>query len=86
MVPCSVVELRQYTLHPGRRGELVALFERELVETQEAAGIRVLGQFEDMEQRPLRLVPLPDMPARRELPASTRGRSGGRTGMRRTPR
>ncbi len=49
MVPCSVVELRQYTLHPGRGDELVALFEREFVEPQEAAGIRVLGQFEDME-------------------------------------
>jgi quinol monooxygenase YgiN len=68
MVPCSVVELRQYTLHPGRRDELVALFEREFVETQEAAGIRVLGQFEDMEQ-PDRFVwfrGFPDMPARRE--------------------
>ena len=32
-----VLELRQYTLHPGRRDELVALFEREFVEPQEAA-------------------------------------------------
>src|SRR5262249_43733820 len=39
MVLCSVVELRQYTLHPGRRDELVSLFERELVHGQEAAGI-----------------------------------------------
>lgn len=68
MVPCSVVELRQYTLHPGRRRELVQLFERELLETQEAAGIRVLGQFEDLD-RPDRFVwfrGFPDMPARRE--------------------
>jgi NIPSNAP len=51
MVPCSVVELRQYTLHPGQRGTLVSLFERELIEPQEAAGIRVLGQFEDLDRR-----------------------------------
>ena len=49
MVPCSVVELRQYTLHPGQRETLVSLFERELIEPQEAAGIRVLGQFEDLD-------------------------------------
>ena len=55
MVLCSVVELRQYTLHPGRRDELVSLFERELVQGQEAAGIYVLGQFEDV-ARPDRFV------------------------------
>src|SRR5678815_1064199 len=55
MVPCSVVELRQYTLHPGQRDALVSLFERELIEPQEAAGIRVLGQFEDLD-RPDRFV------------------------------
>jgi hypothetical protein len=55
MVPCSVVELRQYTLHPGRRDELVSLFERELVQGQEEAGIHVLGQFEDV-ARPDRFV------------------------------
>ncbi len=49
MVPCSVVELRQYTLHPGRRDELVSLFEQTFIEPQEAAGIRVLGQFEDVD-------------------------------------
>lgn len=50
MVPCSVVELRQYALHPGRRETLVSLFERELIEPQEAAGMRVLGQFEDLDR------------------------------------
>lgn len=55
MVPCSVVELRQYTLHPGRRETLVSLFERAFIEPQEAAGIRVLGQFEDLD-RPDRFV------------------------------
>jgi hypothetical protein len=50
MVPCSVVELRQYTLRPGKRETLVSLFEREFIEPQEAAGMRVLGQFEDLDR------------------------------------
>lgn len=45
---CHVVELRQYTLHPGRRDALIELFDREFIETQEAVGIRVLGQFRDL--------------------------------------
>jgi quinol monooxygenase YgiN len=44
-----VVELRQYTLHPGRRDELIGLFERELIEPQEAAGMAVVGQFRDVD-------------------------------------
>ncbi|MBC8027832.1 MAG: NIPSNAP family protein [Steroidobacteraceae bacterium] len=43
----DVIELRQYTLKPGRRDELIDLFEREFIETQEDCGIRVLGQFRD---------------------------------------
>ncbi|UJW28925.1 NIPSNAP family protein [Saccharothrix sp. AJ9571] len=42
-----VFELRQYTLRPGRRDELVDLFDREFVTGQEACGMRVLGQFRD---------------------------------------
>lgn len=45
----QIVELRQYTLHPGRRDELIALFEREFVHTQEAAGIAVMGTFRDLD-------------------------------------
>jgi len=37
-----LVELRRYTLQPGRRDELIELFEREFLETQEAAGMQVL--------------------------------------------
>ena len=44
-----IVELRMYGLHPGRRAELIELFEREFIETQEAVGIRVLGQFYDLD-------------------------------------
>ena len=43
-----MVELRQYTLRPGRRDDLVTVFDGELVETQEALGGYVLGQFLDL--------------------------------------
>ncbi len=62
-----VIELRQYTLRPGRRDELIALFEREFVESQEAAGMTLIGQFRDLDN-PDRFVWLrgfPDMDARR---------------------
>ena len=35
---CPIVELRQYTLHPGKRDVLIDLFDREFVESQEASG------------------------------------------------
>ena len=44
-----ITELRMYTLHAGRRDELIKLFEREFVETQEAVGIQVIGQFYDLD-------------------------------------
>lgn len=44
-----VIELRQYTLHPGKRDVLIDLFEREFVESQEAAGIKVIGTFHDLD-------------------------------------
>ncbi len=46
---CSVIELRQYTLHPGKRDVLIELFEREFVESQEALGMPLLGQFRDLD-------------------------------------
>ena len=45
-----VVELRQYTLKPGQRETLIALFDREFVETQEATGMTVIGQFRDVDR------------------------------------
>ncbi|MFD8377099.1 NIPSNAP family protein [Streptomyces sp. NPDC059679] len=45
----AVIELRQYTLRPGRRDELIELFDREFVETQEETGMVVLGQFRDLD-------------------------------------
>lgn len=47
MAEASVVELRQYTMRPGRRDTLVELFERELIAPQEAYGMRVGGVFRD---------------------------------------
>lgn len=64
----AVIELRQYTLHPGRRDTLVDLFERHFIESQEAEGMRLLGQFRDLDD-PARYVWLRSfgsMAARRE--------------------
>ncbi len=63
-----IFELRQYTLHPGRRDELIELFEREFVESQEAVGITLIGLFRDA-GRPDRFVWLrgfAEMESRRE--------------------
>jgi hypothetical protein len=63
-----IVELRQYTLHPGQRDVLIALFEREFIEPQEALGMKILGTFRDLD-RPDRFVWIRgfrDMPSRAE--------------------
>jgi NIPSNAP len=62
----AVVELRRYTLVPGARDEMISVFERELMETQEATGMWVLGTFRDLD-RPDQFVWLrgfPDMGSR----------------------
>jgi hypothetical protein len=62
----AVLELRQYTLHPGQRDVLIKLFEREFVESQEAVGIELIGTFRDLD-RPDCFVWIrgfPDMPSR----------------------
>lgn len=62
-----IVELRQYTLHPQQRDMLIDLFDREFFETQEAEGMRVRGQFRDLDQADLFvwLRGFPDMDTRR---------------------
>lgn len=63
----AVIELRQYTLRAGQRDTLVRLFEREFIESQEQTGLRVLGQFVDLDN-PDRFVWLrsfASMPARK---------------------
>jgi hypothetical protein len=72
---CPIVELRQYTLHAHRRDVLIDLFEREFIESQEALGISVIGQFRDRDD-PNRFVWLrgfPGMAARGEALAAFYG-------------
>ena len=62
----QLIELRRYLLRPGQREALIELFDCEFVETQEAVGMAVLGQFRDP-QRPDHFVWLrgfPDMATR----------------------
>ena len=46
---CPIIELRQYTLHPGQRDALIDLFDREFVESQEALGMKLIGQFRHLD-------------------------------------
>jgi len=46
---CAVVELRQYTLHPGRFDAFARLFEEQFLDPLEAAGMTVIGQFRDLD-------------------------------------
>lgn len=48
-MPHAVYELRQYTLHPGRRDALIDLFERHFIESQEAEGMRLPAHFRDLD-------------------------------------
>src|SRR5207253_2339401 len=47
---CPIVELRQYTLYPGQRETLISMFDREFLESQEAAGMQVIAQFRDIDR------------------------------------
>jgi hypothetical protein len=62
----TVLELRQYTLHPGKRDVLIDIFERNFVEGQEAQGMRIIGQFRDLDDpdRFIWLRSFADMPTR----------------------
>lgn len=46
---CAVVDLRQYTLHPGSRDTLIELFDTFFVEGQERTGMHIAGQFRDLD-------------------------------------
>ncbi|MGH8834137.1 MAG: NIPSNAP family protein [Actinomycetes bacterium] len=67
-VRCPVVELRRYTLRPGLRDVLIDLFDREFIESQEATGMAILGQFRDLDDadRFVWLRGFADMPRRAE--------------------
>lgn len=71
-----IVELRRYTLHPGQRDVLITLFDREFVETQEAVGIDVIGQFRDLDA-PDHFVWLRGFPDLRSRTESLRAFYGG---------
>ncbi|MFB9985200.1 NIPSNAP family protein [Mesorhizobium kowhaii] len=45
-----VVELRQYTLRPGKRDTLIDIFDARLIEGQEDAGMTIIGQFRDLDR------------------------------------
>ncbi|HTA40622.1 MAG TPA: NIPSNAP family protein [Candidatus Acidoferrales bacterium] len=45
---CAIVELRQYTHHPGRRDDLIALFEEKFLAGQTEAGMTVIATFRDV--------------------------------------
>lgn len=63
---CAIIELRQYTTYPGKRDALIELFEREFIESQEATGMQLVGQFRDLgdPNRYVWLRGFPDMPVR----------------------
>ena len=46
---CPVVELRRYTLHPGTRDTLIRIFDEHFIEGQERCGMRIIGQFRDLD-------------------------------------
>ena len=73
MTPFSaVIELRQYTLHPGQREVLIELFEREFIEPQQALGLQVAGVFRDLDA-PDRFVWLRGFPDMASRPARLAG-------------
>jgi hypothetical protein len=45
----TVLELRQYKIFPGQRDAMIDVFEGKLIEGQEQVGMRLLGQFRDLD-------------------------------------
>jgi hypothetical protein len=71
----QVLELRQYALRPRSRDALLSLFDRVFVDAQEDVGLRVIGQFRDLDD-PDRFVWLrgfPDVRSRAERLAAFYG-------------
>ncbi|MER8433583.1 NIPSNAP family protein [Mesorhizobium caraganae] len=50
LLASPVVELRQYTLKPGRRETLIDIFDSQFIEGQEDAGMTIIGQFRDLDR------------------------------------
>ncbi|WP_434729690.1 NIPSNAP family protein [Rhizobium binae] len=49
MNPHAIFELRRYRLLPGRREALIRLFDSEFIEPQETLGMRIAGEFHDLD-------------------------------------
>jgi NIPSNAP protein len=67
-----IIELRQYTLHPGQRDVLIDLFDATFLDPMEALGVKVIGEFRDLDN-PDKFVWLrgfPSMDARAEMLAA----------------
>ncbi len=47
--PAAVLDLRQYTLKPGRRDALINIFDSHFVDGQEEVGMHIVGQFRDLD-------------------------------------
>ncbi len=45
----SVLELRQYKVFAGKRDQMIAVFDDKLIEIQEQVGMRLPGQFRDLD-------------------------------------
>ena len=45
----TVFELRRYVMKPGRRDDLIDLFERAFIESQEACGMLPIGHYRDLD-------------------------------------
>jgi hypothetical protein len=78
----ALVELRQYTLRPGRRDELIELFTREFVAEHERVGALVLDCFRDLDN-PDRFVWLRGFPDYSSRPAALERLYGGELWARR---
>jgi NIPSNAP len=63
-----IVDLRMYTHQPNKRDDFIKLFEDQFIETQEAVGIQVIGQFYDLDDpnRCIWMRGFNDMVARKE--------------------
>lgn len=45
----TVLELRQYKIFAGKRDQMIGLFDSKFIESQEQLGMRLLGQFRDLD-------------------------------------
>lgn len=50
MSQLSSIELRRYLTVPGRRDELIELFEREFIDSQAEHGMTVIGHYRDLDR------------------------------------